>query len=169
VSAIPPLRHKGTYMGAKILFLDIDGVLNTWYSMTRGYCPDRHLHYFQKSCVKELNRITKATGANIVVSSTWRKHRDWLGVIQHMHQEGVEGTIIGKTGVSDDGYRGNEIMEWVGRKTSHCDSFVILDDDSDMLPYMDRLVQTSMDGGLRRHHADQAIKILKEKTCHLTK
>ena len=64
----------------KVIFLDIDGVLNTpasiklapifvegaptWYG--------RHLHAFDKNCISALNKITDATKAKIVISSTWR-------------------------------------------------------------------------------------------------
>jgi len=143
------------------IFLDIDGVLNTHYSMTKGLALN-HLFHFQKSCVRELNRIIHRTGAKIVVSSTWRRHSNWLEVINHIGNEGVVGEIIDRTGRSDDRIRGHEIADWLSQHPE-TESFVILDDDSDMGRLMPRLVQTSMDGGLRRHHGDLAVKILDRK------
>lgn len=41
------------------------------------------------------------------------------------------------------------------------ESFVILDDNDDMEPFMDRLVQTSWFAGLTQEDVKKAIKILK--------
>jgi hypothetical protein len=51
----------------KILFLDMDGVLNAheWLGEA-GSCDVRH------DCVLRLNRILHETGAAIVLSSAWR-------------------------------------------------------------------------------------------------
>ena len=149
----------------KIIFLDIDGVLNTHHSMTRGRTSEC-LHHFQKSCVRELNRLIRLSGAKIVVSSTWRKGKRWPQVIQHIKTEGVIGQVIDRTGVSDDRIRGHEIAEWLEMPNHpEVESFVILDDDSNMDLLMDRLVLTSMNGGLRRHHVDSALEIL-ERRAH---
>jgi hypothetical protein len=51
----------------KPLFLDIDGVLNAHEphpgSLYNGIRPD---------CMGRLNRVLKATGASLVISSAWR-------------------------------------------------------------------------------------------------
>lgn len=148
----------------RIIFLDIDGVLNTFHSMTRGLGPNR-LHHFQKSCVKELNRIIKLGEAKIVVSSTWRKHKDWRETQAHIELEGVRGDIIGRTPSLDSRIRGEEIQAWLDAYPyqAHIGSIVILDDDSDMGLLMPWLVQPSMEGGLRRHHGDRALEILQKK------
>lgn len=144
----------------KIIFLDIDGVLVTRHSICRPLTKD-HYHRFQKSCVKELNRIVRRTEAKIVVSSTWRKH-DWDEVLQHLADEGIVADVIGKTPSLNSGIRGREIGVWLSTYKMSISSFVILDDDSDMEDLMPRLVQTSMKGGLRRCHSDMAIQLLNE-------
>lgn len=50
----------------KILFLDIDGVLNGHQKDEQGYC--RIVPY----CVNYLNRVIDATDCKIVLSSAWR-------------------------------------------------------------------------------------------------
>jgi len=40
------------------------------------------------------------------------------------------------------------------------ESFVIIDDDSDMKPFMDKLVQTSFNKGLQQKYVDKAIQLL---------
>ena len=39
-------------------------------------------------------------------------------------------------------------------------SFCILDDESDMNPYMDKLVQTTWKTGMTMEHAEEIIKML---------
>ena len=46
----------------KIIFLDIDGVLNTYNSMDR-FCP---------KAVSCLNEFVQESGAKVVISSSWR-------------------------------------------------------------------------------------------------
>jgi hypothetical protein len=148
----------------KLIFLDIDGVLVTHDSMTdEGYCEKHHLHRFQKSCVQELNRLIKLTGAQVVISATCRKHKDWVGTQQHIEDEGVRCDIVGRTPSLPDRIRGHEIQAWIDDwpYRAHLESFVILDDDSDMDYLMSQLVLTSLDGGLQSHHVTKAFQILK--------
>ena len=48
--------------GKKIIFLDIDGVMTSWKSR---YC-------FAVDCFNVLAKILTNTGADIVISSSWR-------------------------------------------------------------------------------------------------
>ena len=60
----------------KILFLDIDGVLNTerWHKkMMESHAPKDSFGYdFDPEAVANLRRIIEATGAEIVISSSWK-------------------------------------------------------------------------------------------------
>ena len=64
----------------KYLFLDIDGVLNhdEWFE-SENY--KKHQENWKKSmfdpeCVARVNKILEATGAKLVVSSSWRSMSD---------------------------------------------------------------------------------------------
>lgn len=60
----------------KILFLDIDGVLNTkyWYSqMDRNAPKDQYGYGFDPTSVANLAQIIEKTGAEIVISSSWKE------------------------------------------------------------------------------------------------
>ena len=59
----------------RIIFLDIDGVLNSelWYKEVK-YANLEEKH-FSPALVENLNTITDQTGAKIVVSSSWRKNK----------------------------------------------------------------------------------------------
>lgn len=121
----------------KIIFLDIDGVLNHQNMTDKVMTPSGPV---SASAVKQLNALTDATDAKIVVSSTWRF--DGIPVFDSLKKAGVTGELIGMTGEGCKCcFRGNEILEWIRQnvKTLGVDSYhdfknyVILDDDSDML------------------------------------
>lgn len=59
----------------KVIFLDIDGVLNTkwWYTqMNRNTPKDKYGYAFDPKAVANLRRIVEETGADIVISSSWK-------------------------------------------------------------------------------------------------
>jgi hypothetical protein len=157
----------------KIVCLDVDGVMNSIASNERVKAlraqGDPHINDLKwaSSCfapwsVEALNRITTVTGASIVISSSWRR-----GAIPFLRRWGVLGDIIGATPRFDyEHTRGQEIAAWLESfakcpGTPEITSLVILDDDADMAPFMDRLVQTShYERGLTAEHAERAIELL---------
>jgi|694.fasta_scaffold06336_41 hypothetical protein len=92
----------------KIIFLDIDGVLNSqdWY-LQRSEDPnwdpnnmtkeDYKRWEFSPTLVSNLNLIIENTGAKIVVSSTWRRGYDIKGLQELFDSVGISGEVIGKT------------------------------------------------------------------------
>ena len=66
----------------KIIFLDIDGVMNSEKSLNDFFEQDgeeRFEHWIPHPMhVKWLNKITDETGAKIVISSPWRTNRPTL-------------------------------------------------------------------------------------------
>ena len=92
----------------KIIYLDIDGVLNCEEAYKSGECKyvehnDSKLdkNYHQKFYSKSkywLNKLIKETDAKIVISSTWRKDGlDWLREVWKLEE--MEGEIIDVTPV----------------------------------------------------------------------
>ena len=120
----------------KIIFLDIDGVLNVY--------PQGHDEYgaiFHPHLVENLKLILDRTGAKIVVSSTWR--RSGLSIMKEMWEKrGLPGEVIDitpfETDVVERGTcefydqvdRGFEIQQWID--DNQIQDFVILDDDNDI-------------------------------------
>lgn len=142
----------------KVVFLDIDGVMNT--SETWGLREEEGI---SSECCLNLNYIIENTDAHVVISSSWR-----LGYTldELKHILGLKGfqysdRIIDKTPVKRDTYlRGYEIQAWLDEHPE-VTSFVILDDDSDMIHLKPRLVQTSgYRGGLTSEHAIAAVKLM---------
>jgi hypothetical protein len=115
----------------KIIFLDIDGVLNSEKAYLRGDCKyveweweDGTKEHHQSFCpVSKLyiNHLIKITEAKVVISSTWR--RSGLDFMKKVWEvEEMAGEIIGITPSfrgDVDGYtipRGCEIEKWLEDK-----------------------------------------------------
>lgn len=120
----------------KIIFLDIDGVLNVYPQGRDKYGSTFHTHFEDN-----LQEIIDKTNAKIVISSTWRY--SGLKVMQNMWRDrGLAGEVIDITPIEPNGIRGDEIAYWL--QHNQVDTYVIIDDDSDMLPeQMPYFVRTS--------------------------
>ena len=124
----------------KIVFLDIDGTINStdWYVSERN---PGNLNGDEGDidplCAERINRICEETGAKIVLSSDWRIN--WPYCIDRIEKGGIEhGLIIDKTpehmwieNASEKfKSRGCEIDNWLSQHPE-CENFVILDDRKD--------------------------------------
>jgi len=157
----------------KIVFLDFDGVLNSEKFFSKRMVEIKNGDYdplcqIDPEAVKRLSKIVDATGAKIVVSSVWRYSHKLVELREILGHFGFKGQIIGATPRSHESrYRGEEIDAWLSENGSDrgdpVGRFVILDDDADMEPYMDRLIQTSWKIGLQDAHVNRAIKMLGRK------
>jgi hypothetical protein len=147
----------------KVIFLDIDGVLNNMESLRfpriRVKSSEHSYSAAHPSCIAALNRIISETNARIVISSTWRG----IGLevmFEIFHQWGIAGMTVGYTPLWERSFeRGDEIADWLS-KHPEVTSFVILDDGDDMGVLKHRLVQTDYEIGLTEADADRAIAIL---------
>jgi len=155
----------------KVVFLDIDGVLNSHAfveSIPQAERPS--IIGLDREAIRRLNRLVHQTGASVVVSSTWRLNRNRQQLQRVLDEHGFQGRVIGRTPrwiagrpVAGDA-RGFEIQAWLDAAADYgidVDTFVILDDDSDMGHLADRLVKTTFAEGLRDEHVDTAIAMLR--------
>lgn len=158
----------------KVIFLDIDGVLNhekhyMWLMETDEPTPLQRVHPYSEfnpeSC-KILNRIIDETNAKIVLSSTWR-----LDGIQYMNNifkhVGIFHKLYGITPSLAHKYdttlcRGKEIDKWLSEHPE-VTKYVIIDDDTDMeehqLPFF--IKTDPYKDGLNNEVANKVIEILK--------
>ena len=152
----------------KIIFLDVDGVLNSAETTIR-YCGFVGI---DDEKVAKLQRIVEATDAQIVLSSSW-KH-DWEPLDkdkQNKYGDYLDQKLkkyllsaVDKTSEENSKCRGEGIIEWVG--THGVDSFIILDDewfDFKELGLQSRVIKTECydeNGGLTDDHAELAIELL---------
>jgi len=108
----------------KVIFPDIDGVLNTRKTVERwggGIGIDEIL-------AQRFSRLQHATGTGVVLSSTWRLSRNWKA---NMRRNGVIG-IIDRTPDLRDQSRGEEIQAWLDAHP-RVQVYAILDDARDFL------------------------------------
>ncbi len=144
-----------------LVFLDIDGVLAT--ARTRF-----KLGELDPICVQALNALTEDTGAELVISSTWRMYFSVGEMRQMFTRQGVTARIVGYTAVVDRGTgthglvaaveRGREIALFL--QVGPPRPFVILDDDDDMAELRRYLVRTTSAIGLTPGDVLQAKAIL---------
>lgn len=160
----------------KIIFLDIDGVLNSEESIVKYHDEAEaknepyqdYTAIFPEEYMNNLKEIVDKTNAKIVVSSTWRlgfpDDSHWLKLMYNLEEYNLDKKVIGVT--SNRGrWRCEQIKEWLeANKELGIDNFVILDDDSfDMGEYVDtKLAKTSWKTGLIESVKDRAIEILNE-------
>ena len=157
----------------KIIFLDIDGVLNSmdYFGQTKDCKGYTEINPEQ---VKLLKEIIDRTGAEIVLSSTWRnlgkrknepEHPMYTYLTDILKEYGME--IVDHTPyIGQD--RPKEIKAWLDKQSDKDIRFVSLDDDFtehkyDEVGIGDCLVRTSFyekDGGLRQEHVEKAVEIL---------
>lgn len=155
----------------KLIFLDIDGVLNNHESLRFERTRVDGCHYSfsapHPNCIEALNFIIAATDAQIVVSSTWRGLG--LKLLREIFTAwGVNGKVVGRTpdlarqhgSLWNAPERGAEIQEWLSAHAG-AGSFVILDDGDDMGQLRHRLVQTDFEQGLTMSDAKRAIQMFK--------
>lgn len=116
-----------------VIFLDFDGVLNSLAStLALGGCGSRQ---FDPVCVRLMARLADAADAAVVISSAWRigSNVEELRLILSRYSEALADRVVGVTG-SGGPQRGNEIAAWLAEHPNeHNRSFVIIDDDADML------------------------------------
>lgn len=132
----------------KVLFLDIDGVLNSTRTAVAhgGYPGDfspPDMAKFDETAIALIRRLCLAADASVVLSSSWR-----IMFSAHEVANALDLPIMDKT-PSLPGNRGQEIAHWLDRHPE-VEAYAIVDDDSDMLPeQLPFFVQTTHEDGLR--------------------
>jgi hypothetical protein len=161
-------------MHKPVVFLDIDGVLNSrqWYAHNaashEGSSPcstERRL--WEKSidpaCVQRLNRILRQTGAVVIVSSSWRKRHALSEIVSILESRGFLGQIDGTTSAIGTLSRTEEITEWLAENRPSGIAWVVIDDELTSALPGERVVSPSSETGLTDKDVEQAIAILTGK------
>lgn len=178
-STISPLGRPEPKPQNPIVFLDIDGVLNSVQFMMQH--PKTRTQIDER-CVELLNELTETTGCKYVISSTWRMMYPIEELQKILNAKGFTGEIIGKTEnlqigrFGDSVLRGNEILQWIKNNGNHTGGafyseykrYVIFDDDSDFLLWQkDNFINTDGYIGLTPKCIYKATKILGTKETNL--
>jgi hypothetical protein len=136
----------------KILFLDIDGVVNKIDNFNPGKNPG--LYPIDSYCAFLVGRIQLQTGCEVVLSSSWRYHPEG---IQNVSERVVR--LLDSTPESD-GYRGDEIQLWLDQHPE-VDKYAILDDHMDFYAYQaPNFFKTTFEEGLTDEIAEAVINHL---------
>lgn len=138
----------------KVLFLDIDGVVNSRDSTVfkNSLWPLDPYKAFL------IGKIQLDTGCEVVLSSSWRHHSDGVAQVEERIVK-----LLDKTPDLPGGIRGNEISQWL-RQHPEVDTYAILDDDSDMLALQKpNFFKTTFETGLTDEIAKQVIEHLNAK------
>jgi len=125
----------------RVIFLDIDGVLNCQIFYEKNSFNHRQDTWVKQNICTErmgwLNDLCEKVGAKVVISSSWRIGRRLDELKEELKSVGATFDIIGFTpNLRGDGYlRGNEIYKYIEDNLggSEYRDYVIIDDDSDML------------------------------------
>jgi hypothetical protein len=159
----------------KIIFLDIDGVLNTDRIVRMRKNHDIATIEFDPEALNNLSKIVNATKAKLVISSNWRIHQNtdtplWNALIDNLKKYNLDNEIIDITETEDGEIkqqpRWKEIFNWLLKnKNQEISSFVILDDEWGMDLLDENFVQCSSSVGISDKNCIDAITILnKNKT-----
>lgn len=152
----------------KVIFLDFDGVMDTAYYghiLGKEGCPgnDKFGAVFDPSCIRNLKKIIDMTGAEIVVTSSWKSLMSYREMLYMWEQRGLPGHVIDTTPSSSEcRHRGDEIDAWLKECKDECE-YIILDDidESNFNEHqLSRLIVVNPYHGLDENAAERAIKML---------
>lgn len=160
--------------------MDLDGVLNTERHHKCCYengldNSDEYGYVFDPVAVKNLERIVNETGADIVISSSW-KYSGLSTLLDMWSDRALPGRVIDITPDTESdefllhadlenmeflSCRGYEIKEWLLAHGKTVSQYAILDDEQEMLPdQQSHFVQTNPTVGITEEDAEKAIAIL---------
>lgn len=162
----------------KVIFLDIDGVLNShaWAQFGHGPTEDGTCSVetlkWDPVAVANLRTVAEETGASIVISSAWRGYgKNAVETWQRMFAcyGWPDAPVIGETpdlnrfenGIYVSRIRGDEVADWL-KHHPEVTGYVCIDDDADFHPDQN-LVATDHRWGLTGLEARQAIRVLSQQ------
>ncbi len=149
----------------KAIFLDIDGVV----CMSKDACgPDNWLPALEREAVILVDHLCQIDEAitRVVISSSWRLMFSKEMLTDYLEKHGLNARFVHqdwRTLAINNGSRGIEIQEWLGRHPEVADDFLIIDDrpSCDFLPnHQTRHVRTVSECGFRLEEFSKACSIL---------
>ena len=164
----------------RVLFLDIDGVLNSYQSArylhsVKHKTDDQIPEYFNDYLLKNALELCPTAISNleyileeikdlkIVVSSTWRmgcELKDLKALFPCSSL--IKSRIIDSTPMLKQSQRGDEIKRWIVARNVRIKDFIVLDDDCDMDAVEDNFVHINHKNGLTYTDAELVISMLKD-------
>lgn len=149
------------------IFLDMDGVLNSSKSFSenkKNKKPMRDWNYhFSYECINEFkNFLSYLNKYEIIISSSWRTLKEPMEWVKKMFE--IEGIPMYKDVTNHNmKKRGEQIEDYCAEHFISKEDVIILDDDSDMENFMDRLVKTEFATGFTRETTVAALSLITKK------
>jgi hypothetical protein len=152
----------------KIIFLDFDGVMDTAYYdhiLSKKGLPecDKFGVVFDPDCIKNLKYIIDNTGADTVVSSSWKDFMSYKEILEMWECRNLPGFVTDVTPFPPyRRNRGDEIDAWLDECDVEC-QYVIIDDldsynfNEHQIP---RLLIVNPFNGLDEETAKRAVALL---------
>ncbi len=153
-----------------IIFLDIDGVLNSVNYMKQVYETTGKRWTAEKNmvdpyCLNLLSELVNETDAFIVLSATIRKYEKEKAVFFNLVKDKIPlDRFIGQTISLSGRKRGLEIAQWIEENEHFVGNYVAFDDDHDLANLGKHFINTKNICGLTEEDVLKAKEILKVKT-----
>ncbi len=158
----------------KFIFIDFDGVLNSdnnFQCLCKAGKPtmDEFGTVFDSVCVRNFRTIIDATGAKIVVTSSWRYLLGFEGLCEMWKKRNLPGKVYSTTPMAmlleqnESNVRGMEIDNWLEKGKYNEDNcrYVILDDvDEFTASQQSHLINVNPLTGLTEQDVEKAIELL---------
>ena len=154
----------------KVIFLDVGGVIvhSGTLGKNRGESPNSSFYYLNQidpACLLRVKRVIDATGAKVVISSTWRR---WDAPVTGIRRAFIDAgfnrvelrdILIGSTPFLPSEKREDEITAWLANHPE-VDQYFVIDDGP--IPGHPQLSNrpNHFEGGFLDVHADEAIQIM---------
>lgn len=120
----------------RIIFTDIDGVLNVNYKKK-----------WKKSCIELYNKITDELDLYPVITSTWRIPHNIDKLNEIFRNKGIKRKILDSTILLQPSVRGLEILEFIER--NNIKEYCVIDDKiNDIKGYVNNIVHINNDYGI---------------------
>lgn len=148
---------RDVQMQHRLIFLDFDGVVCTPRCLTSG------MWWFDPEAIGHLNDLLAMAPSQIVITSSWRRGRSVRTLQRLLRLAGFRYSSMVTAALPTQTShltRGQAIQDWMMENGGQWRRFAILDDDSDMRPYMHKLVLTRWMTGLTAADAVRAARLL---------
>jgi Swiss Army Knife RNA repair-like protein len=156
---------------ARLVFLDFDGVIMTPASSRAAPGGSKSLADAASSrmvpeLVRNVSTLCEHAGADLVLSTSWRETTDEQRreLEDALRASGLGSGIrvVGQTPrLGPRGHRGTEIVAWLDahRPGWSPADVVVLDDDGDLEPLLERWVRSDLANGFRAEHLTEALAL----------
>ena len=150
-----------------IIFLDVDGVLNSMDYAKKLYAKDKVARScydfpFDPRCLNNLKHLVNITNSYLVITSSWRMHEIGREILlSELKKYDLDTRVIGYTNILHK-ERGEEVKDYLNKLCKEV-NYIILDDDSDFSGLEEYLIKTNFEYGLTKKELDMGIKKLLKK------